>query len=231
MTDKYKHEDRALIAVDCIIFGFDSDEEVLKILLIKRDFKPSKGKWSLMGGFLKMHETIEEAASRVLYNLTGLKDVYMEQLRVFSEINRDPAERTISVGYYALVNIGEHRDELTKKYSAQWFDLSQRPHLIFDHDQMVDHAIKRLKYRISVQPIGFELLPEKFTMRQVKTLYEAILSEEFDKRNFVKKIQAMEILERLDEKDKNGSKKGSYLFRVKKDKYRKKFGRNYEFNA
>lgn len=154
----------------------------------------------------------------------------MEQLRVFSAVNRDPAGRTISVAYYALVNISEHKSELIEKNSAQWFDLSSKPKLIFDHDEMIDHAMARLKYRISVQPIGFELLPEKFTMRQVKTLYEAILSEELDKRNFVKKIQSMEILERLDEKDKNSSKKGSYLFRVKKDKYRRKLGKNHEFN-
>lgn len=231
MTYKYKHEDKALVAVDCIIFGFDQEEEVLKILLIKRDFKPSKGKWSLMGGFLKTNETIDDAATRVLCTLTGLQEVYMEQLSVFSEVDRDPAERTISVAYYALINIGDHKKDLIKKYSAQWFDLSEMPHLIFDHDLMVDHAIKRLKYRISVQPIGFELLPEKFTMRQVKKLYEAILSEELDKRNFVKKIQSMEILERLDEKDKKSSKKGSYLFRVKKDKYRRKMDKEHEFNA
>lgn len=230
MTYQYKHEDKALVAVDCIIFGFDQEDETLKILLIKRNFKPAKGKWSLMGGFLKTDETIDEAASRVLYSLTGLKDVYMEQLRAFSEVDRDPAGRTISVAYYALVSISEHKSELIQKNSAQWFDLSQKPKLIFDHDEMIEHAMDRLKYRISVQPIGFELLPEKFTMRQVKTLYESILSEELDKRNFVKKIQAMEILERLDEKDKNSSKKGSYLFRVKKDKYRRKLGKSHEFN-
>ncbi len=231
MSHKYNNEDKVLIAVDCIIFGFDQEEEELKLLLIKRDFHPEKDKWSLMGGFMKIDEKIEEAATRILHTLTGLTQVYMEQLEVFSELDRDPVERTISVAYYALINIEDHDEELIKQYSASWFEISKVPKLIFDHDIMVDHAIKRLRYRTSVQPIGFELLPEKFTMRQLQKLYEEILNERLDKRNFTKKINALDILEKLDEKDKNSSRKGSYLYKFNQKKYRTKCENGFIFKV
>jgi ADP-ribose pyrophosphatase YjhB (NUDIX family) len=222
MIHKYKNEDKLLAAVDCIVFGFDQQAEELKLLLIKRDFDPEKGKWSLMGGFLRNDEKIEEAATRVLQSLTGLKNVYMEQLKVFSEVDRDPAERTISVAYYALINIEDHDAELIKQYSACWFEISKMPKLIFDHNIMVDNAIKRLRYQATVQPIGFELLPEKFTMRQLQKLYEEIFDQHVDKRNFIKKINAMDILEKLPEKDKNSSRKGSFLYRFNQARYKRK---------
>ena len=231
MTYKYKDEDKVLVVVDCIIFGFDPEEEELKLLLIKRNFPPAKGKWSLMGGFMRINETIDEAATRVLHTLTGLTNVYMEQLEVFSKVDRDPAERTVSVAYYALINIEDHDEELIKRNSACWFELSKTPKLIFDHDIMVDHAIKRLRYRASVQPIGFELLPEKFTMRQLQKLYEEIFDEHLDKRNFTKKINALDILEKLDEKDKNSSRKGSFLYKFNQQKYRKKRENGFVFKV
>lgn len=213
----YHDQSPTLVAVDCIIFGFD--HEALKILLIKRDFEPEKGKWSLMGGFLQEHETLDNAANRVLLTLTGLHDVYMEQLSAFSEPQRDPVERTVSIAYYALIPIHDHDEELTKRYSAQWFSLQDAPTLIFDHQQMVQRAIQRLRYKASVQPIGLELLPEKFTMRQLQKLYEAILGQQQDKRNFVKKISQLDVLVKLEEKDMTSSKKGSFLFRFDKEKY------------
>lgn len=220
MAITYNTEDTVLLAVDCIIFGFDQDN--LKILLIKRDFEPKKGEWSLMGGFLQKHENLNGAAKRILTTLTGINNVYLEQLHTFSEIDRDPGARTISVAYYALINIEEHSKELILQHSAQWFNLSERPDLIFDHEEMVQQAIKRLRHQASAKPIGFELLPEKFTMLQLQKLYEAILDEKLDKRNFINKINSLDILVKQDEKDKNSSRKGSFLYRFDQEKYRKK---------
>jgi ADP-ribose pyrophosphatase YjhB (NUDIX family) len=219
LTYKYQDEDKVLLAVDCIIFGFD--EEDLKILLIKRGFEPEKGKWSLVGGFLKQRENLEEAATRILNLYTGLDNIYMEQVSTFSEVERDPAERTISTAYYALINIKEHSEKLIKHFSAEWFSVSECPKLIFDHDKMMKAAIKKLRTRASTQPIGFELLPRKFTMRQLQKLYEAILDRELDKRNFINRIRSMDFVKKLDEKDMNSSRKGSYLYQFDAEKYNK----------
>lgn len=219
MPNQYNNEDKVLVAVDCIIFGFD--DEGLKLLLIKRDLEPEKGKWSLMGGFLKENETLGDAANRVLFKLTGLKNVYMEQLNTFSKVDRDPVERTISVAYYALINIGDHDKQLTEKYSARWFSYNKMPQLIFDHNKMVNLAVQRLRYKASVQPVGFELLPEKFTMKQLQELYEAILDQPLDKRNFTKKINSLNVLVKLDEKDTESSRKGSFLYKFSRERFEK----------
>lgn len=228
MLNSYSSEDKVLLSVDCIIFGFDN--EGLKILLIKRDFEPEKGKWSLMGGFLKKEESLNNAATRVLNHYTGLQNIYMEQLYAFSEVDRDPVDRTISVAYYALINIENHNTELIKNYHAEWFNISNMPKLIFDHDDMVAHAIRRLRYRTSTKPVGFELLPEKFTMRQLLELYEAILDKELDKRNFISKINSLDILVKLNEKDMQSSRKGSYLYMFDKEKYDAKLLNNFALN-
>ncbi|NJB72136.1 ADP-ribose pyrophosphatase YjhB (NUDIX family) [Saonia flava] len=217
--NNYKNEDKLIVAVDCIIFGFD--KEKLKVLLIQRAFEPEKGKWSLMGGFLKKNETLNEAAQRVLKNLTGLSDIYMEQLEAYSEVDRDPAERTISIAFSALINIEEHDKELQQQYSAQWFSIDSVPHLILDHDLMLERAMRRLRYKTTTQPVGFELLPEKFTMLQLQRLYEAILGKKLDKRNFVSKINSLKIVKRLEEKDRTSSKKGSFLYQFDEARYRK----------
>jgi ADP-ribose pyrophosphatase YjhB (NUDIX family) len=228
MLNNYSAEDKVLLSVDCIIFGFDN--EGLKILLIKRDFEPEKGKWSLMGGFLKKHESLNNAAIRVLNLYTGLQDIYMEQLYAYSEVDRDPVERTISVAYYALINIENHNADLIKNYHAQWFGISKMPKLIFDHDEMVNHAVRRLRYRTSTKPVGFELLPEKFSMRQLLELYEAILDKELDKRNFISKINSLDILVKLNEKDMMSSRKGSYLYMFDKEKYDAKLLNHFVLN-
>lgn len=220
MVIGYNSDDKVFLAVDCIIFGFDNED--LKVLLIQRDFEPEKGKWSLMGGFLKKEETLDDAAIRILYRLTGMHNIYMEQLYSFSEVHRDPVERTISTSYYAIINIENHNEELIENFGAKWFSLSKVPNLIFDHDEMLDKAIKRLRRRTSINPIGFELLPEKFTMRQLQKLYEAILDKELDKRNFINKINSMDILIKLDEKDMSSSTKGSYLYKFDQNKYNEK---------
>ncbi|WP_370479181.1 NUDIX hydrolase [Tamlana flava] len=216
----YIPEDKVFLAVDCIIFGFDDED--LKVLLIQRDFEPEKGKWSLMGGFLKQNETLDDAAERILHRLTGMHNIYMEQLYAFSNVDRDPVARTVSTSYYAIINIEKHNEELIENYNAKWFSLSEVPKLIFDHDEMLDKAIKRLRRRTSINPIGFELLPEKFTMRQLQKLYEAILDKKLDKRNFINKIRSMDILIKLNEKDMSSSTKGSYLHMFDQTKYNEK---------
>lgn len=220
MENYYKEHDRILVALDCIIFGFDRSG--LKLLLIKRDFEPEKGKWSLMGGFLNRDESLDDAADRILHKLTGLKNVYLEQLYGFGEVDRDPVERTISIAYYALINIREHDKELMDKYSARWFPINDLPDLIFDHNEMVEAAKSRLKYRASHEPVGFELLPEKFTMPELQILYEGIYETKLDKRNFRRRILSMDILTKTDEKQKKYSKKGAFLYKFNEDKYEEK---------
>ena len=229
MLKSYNKEDKTLLAVDCIVFGFDGKD--LKILLIKRDFEPEKGKWSLIGGFLKKEENLDEAAIRILHHLTGLHNVYMEQFYAFSKIDRDPGERTISVAYYALIDIATHDKELIQFNSAKWFNLKNAPDLIFDHDKMVAKAVARLKYRTKTKPIGFELLPERFTMLQLQKLYESVLGEKLDKRNFTNKINSLNILIKLEEKDMESSKKGSYLFQFDAKKYNLKLSEGFVFKV
>lgn len=225
----YKKEDQVLLAVDCIIFGFDGQH--LKLLVIKRNFEPEKNKWSLIGGFLKKEENLDEAASRVLKTLTGLKEVYLEQLQTYSNVNRDPGQRTISVAYYALIDIASHNFDGIQIDSAKWFDIDDIPNLIFDHNLMVERAILRLRRRALTKPIGFELLPNKFTMKQLQQLYESILDKKLDKRNFINKINALDVLEKLNEKDMTESKKGSFLFKFDQSKYVKKVEEGFNFKV
>jgi len=228
MIKYYQDADRQLIAVDCIIFGFDDAE--LKLLLLKRNFEPAKGKWSLQGGFLKDSEGIDEAAARVLRELTGLHDVYLEQLYTYGSLDRDPGERVVSVAYYALIKIAENDQDLVKENGAYWCPLSDIPELIFDHNEMVQKALRRLRRKAKIQPIGFELLPEEFTLPQLQSLYEAIYHKELDKRNFRKKILGMELLDKLDEKDKSSSKKGAYLYRFNREKYDELLAKGFYFS-
>lgn len=221
----YKVEDKVMVAVDCIIFGFD--KEGLKILLIKRGFEPEKGKWSLLGGFLKKEENLDNAANRVLKKLTGLENIYLEQLSAYSKIDRDPVERTISISYFALINKEEHDFELTKEYHAQWFTLDNYPRPIFDHPKMIKKALARLRRKAVTYPLGFELLPEKFTMRQLQNLYECILDQKLDKRNFINKVNSLNVLVKLDEKDKSTSKKGAFLYKFDEKKYKLKTKENF----
>lgn len=214
---QYENIDRYPVALDTIIFGFD--RENLKLLLIKRDFEPEKGNWSLMGGFLEADESLDEAASRILTKLTGLKNIYLEQLYGFGEVDRDPVERTISIAYYSLINIHDHDKELVEKYSARWFPIGDLPDLIFDHQKMVEAAKARLRYKAASQPVGFELLPEKFTLPELQQLYESIYETELDKRNFRRRILSMDVLVKTNEKQKKYSKKGAYLYKFDKEKF------------
>jgi len=217
MAGFYKGHDKHLVALDCIIFGFDEGE--LKLLLLKRKFEPAKDEWSLMGGFLKRDESLDEGARRILCQLTGLTDIYMEQLHVFGELDRDPGERTISIAFYALIKVDDNDRKLAEAHGAQWVSLKNLPTLIFDHNQMVDKALKTLRSRIVRKPIGFELLPEKFTLPQLQALYEAINQEQLDKRNFRKRILETGLLEKLNEKEKGSSKKGAFFYKFNNEKY------------
>jgi len=216
MINRYPHADHLLVAVDCIIFGFDKNQ--LKLLLTKRALEPEKGNWSLIGGFVGKNESLDDAAERILFKLTGLKNIYMEEVKAFSETARDPVERTISIAYYALIKANRNI-KLSEEYGAQWLPINTVPSLIFDHFQMVTAAMKKLKTMAKHQPIGFELLPKKFTIPQLRSLYEAIYEKKLDKRNFSRKILAMDLLEKLDEKDKRNSKKGAFLYRFDKKRY------------
>lgn len=223
----YRDKEKFYIAVDCIIFGFQDGE--LKLLLTKRNFNPCKGEWSLMGGFLQNDESIDRAAARVLQNLTGLEDVFLEQISVFGEIERDPGERVLSVAHYALINVEDYDRELVQKHNAYWRNINDLPNLIFDHDQMIKAALKRLRRKALTEPIGFNLLPEKFTLPQLQTLYEAIYGKTIDKRNFRKKIQTMYFLEKSEEKDKTNSKRGAFLYTFNKELYEKAVQEGFSF--
>jgi ADP-ribose pyrophosphatase YjhB (NUDIX family) len=218
---RYRNQTRALVAVDCIIFGFDGFD--IKILLVKRGLQPEKGKWSLMGGFLQPHENLSQSANRVLHELTGLLGVYLEPLQVFSEPGRDPAERTISVAYSALIDIHQYEKQLASEYHAEWFLLQDRPTLIFDHDEMVMLALRNLRYKAALHPILFELLPPKFTIPQLQNLYHEVYDTKFDNRNFSRKLLSTGLLVKQKEKDKSNSKKGAFYYKLDKRKYKANF--------
>ena len=219
--NKYSSQSKLLAAIDCIIFGFDGQD--LKILLIRRGFEPARGQWSLMGGFVKKDESLEDAAARILKQLTGLEGIYLEQLFAFGEPKRDPIERTISVAYFALIDIHRYEKQLSHDYHAEWFKLNKIPKLIFDHTVMVERAKEKLRYKAGMHPILFELLPAKFTIPQLQTLYEGIYATSFDKRNFSRKVLSTGLLIKQKEKDKLNSKKGAYYYKLDKRKYEKKF--------
>src|SRR5688572_11251924 len=216
---KYKSHDRILLAVDCIIFGFDGKE--MKALLIKRGFEPEKGKWSLMGGFVNQDENVNDAAARILKELTGLTNIYMEQLQCFGNTDRDPAGRVVSVAYFALINIADYNEQLISMHEARWFPLNKIPALIFDHKEMVQKGKETLVEKVANHPIGFELLPPKFTLTQLQNLYEAIYEMPLDKRNFTRKILSINVLQKLTEKEKESSRKGAFYYVFDKATYAK----------
>jgi 8-oxo-dGTP diphosphatase len=223
MLDKaaYQGQPKCLVALDSIIFGFDGHE--LKLLLVQRNVTPNTDTWSLMGGWLNPSENLEAAADRILYDLTGIKDVYLEQLYAFGNIDRDPVERTVSVAYFALINIEDYDSQISRIYKASWFPISALPdQILYDHPQMIQLAYEKLRYKAALHPLGFELLPEKFTLPQLQKLYEAIFQTKFDKRNFSRKILSTNLLIKTKEKQKS-SKKGAFLYQIDQEKYKNTF--------
>jgi ADP-ribose pyrophosphatase YjhB (NUDIX family) len=218
---KYSGETRILVATDCIIFGFDGAN--IKLLLVQRGLEPEKNKWSLIGGFIKPTESPEDAANRVLELRTGLKNVYMEQFQVFGKPERDPVERTLSVAYFALIDIHKYEAQLSEEYHPEWFLLDEMPDLIFDHNEMVRLAKRQLRYKAALHPILFQLLPEKFTIPQLQALYEGVYQTKFDDRNFSRKLLSTGLLVKLPEKDKLSSKKGAFYYRLDQSHYEENF--------
>ncbi|MDR0938060.1 MAG: NUDIX hydrolase [Mediterranea sp.] len=219
MTNFYSSSPTFHVGVDCIIFGFNEGE--LSLLLLKRDFEPAKGEWSLMGGFVQTGESVDDAAKRVLRELTGLEKVYMEQVGAFGSVDRDPGERVVSVAYYALININESDRRLVQEHNASWVNIGELPPLIFDHSEMVARARELMKRQASTEPIGFNLLPKLFTLTQLQSLYEAIYGEPMDKRNFRKRVAEMDYVEKTDKIDRQSSRRGAALYKFNDRVYRK----------
>jgi ADP-ribose pyrophosphatase YjhB (NUDIX family) len=210
LYDKY-HKNKRFVSVDCVIFGYE--QEQLKLLAFRRIIEPAKGNWSLIGGWVKEDESVEDAARGVLEYTTGLKDVYLEQVRVFSKPGRDPGGNVLTVTFNALIKIEKHSNELIKEFEAHWFPISEVPSLIFDHDEMFRIAIEKLRLKASYNLIGRQLLPEKFTITQLRNLYNEIFQKNFDPGNFRKKVLSLKLLQRLEEKDMSESKRGAYYFK------------------
>ena len=217
MQQYYSQHPRFYHAVDCIIFGFSGGD--LNLLLLKRKFDPGKGEWSLMGGFVQEGEHMDDAAKRVLAELTGLTNVFMEQVGSFGQVGRDPGERVISTAYYALININEYDRNLVEEHNAYWVKINELPTLLFDHKQMVDRARLVMKVQAAMQPISFNLLPEHFTLTQLQTLYEAINGGPIDKRNFRKRVAEMDYIENTELIDKITSRRGAALYKFNIAKY------------
>jgi len=224
----YRHA-RPAVTVDCVVFGLDDED--LKVLLIQRDIEPFIGKWALPGGFVALGETLEESALRELREETGLTKVFLEQLYTFGNPGRDPRERVVTVAYYALVKLLDHKIQAaTDARNAAWFAVDDLPKLAFDHDEIVSTALSRLQGKVRYQPIGFELLPPKFSLTQLQRMYEIILERELDKRNFRKKVLSLDILRELDEVEQDVAHRAARLYRFDERKYRQliKDGFNFE---
>ena len=211
MTQYYREHSKVWVSVDCIVFGFENNQ--LKLLIGRRQMDPGRGEWSLYGGFVRDDEGLDEAANRVLYSLTGLKEIYMKQVGAFGAVDRDPGERVISVAYCALINVNDYDDKLRQQYELEWADLGQLPKLYSDHNQMVSKAISLLRRRIKTEPLSFNLLPDLFTLTQLQHVYEAILGSPIDKRNFRKRIKQIDFIEKTELIDKKTSKRGAALYR------------------
>lgn len=215
MNTFYDSNAKAYVSVDCIIFGFEDGK--LKVLLGHRNMDPGRGEWSLYGGFVTPDESLDEASKRVLYSLTGIKNIYMRQVGAYGAVNRDPGSRVISVAYCALINTRDYDESLRKKYSLEWIGIDELPHLYSDHNQMVSDALTMIRHRVRIEPLCFSLLPELFTLTQLQYVYEGIMGKTTDKRNFRKRIKQSGILNATELIDKKTSKRGAVLFRYNRD--------------
>jgi 8-oxo-dGTP diphosphatase len=217
MSYSYEYP-RGALTVDTVVFGLDDQD--LKVLLIQRDLPPFEGRWALPGGFVHLDESLDDAARRELQEETGVADLYLEQLYTFGAPDRDPRERVVTVAYYALVNLIDHQiNPTTDARDAAWFTLDDLPTLAFDHQTILDTAHARLRGKLRYQPIGFELLPERFTLTQLQTLYEKVLDRELDKRNFRKKILGMDLLLDTGEVEKDVAHRAARLYRFSREHY------------
>ena len=225
--DLYQVKEKMYVATDCIIFGFH--EGKLKLLVFRRRVEPLRGEWSLIGSFVRLDEDLDVAGQRVLTETTGLENVFMQQLKSYGKKDRDPGYRCISIAQYALIRIDEYDEKLVEEHGARWYEMDHLPLLILDHNEMVHDALLQLKQNARYKPIGFELLPEKFTIPQLQSLYEAIYQRELDARNFRKKVLSLNVLEKLDEKDRTTSKRGAFLYKFNYENYQKLLKSGYNF--
>ncbi|MBX9851271.1 MAG: NUDIX domain-containing protein [Cytophagaceae bacterium] len=217
----------ASITVDCVIFGFDGKK--LQVLIIKRSSEPEVGKWSLPGGFMEKNETLDDAAQRILEKLTGISNIYMEQFYSFSKLDRHPDARVLTTGYYALIDSNHYK--LKPSWFAsetKWIEIKNVPKFPFDHTEIFHKALETLQKEVKLRPIGFELLPSKFTLTDLQNLYEVILDQQLDRRNFRRKILAMGILTQLKEV-KKGAHKDAYLYKFDKKEYRALTSQGFDF--
>jgi 8-oxo-dGTP diphosphatase len=220
MTFSYEYE-RPGLTVDCVIFGLDLESASLNVLLIERDLEPFAGMWAIPGGFVRKNENLETAALRELKEETGIENVFLEQLYSFGDPKRDPRGWVVSVAYYALVSPGQHPTQAaTDARDARWFPVNAIPRLAFDHAGILEMALKRVRGKLTYAPIGFELLPHKFTIKQLQRLYEIVLGTQLDNRNFRKKIFAMDVLRELDEMQKGVPHRAARLYKFDEKKYR-----------
>jgi 8-oxo-dGTP diphosphatase len=229
MSYSYEHP-RPAVAVDCVVFGLDELQQ-LKVMLIQRGIAPFKNQWALPGGFVQWGESVDAAAARELQEETGIAQIFLEQLYTFGEINRDPRDRVISVAYYALINIAEYQIRAqTDASNAAWFLIQQVPDLAFDHQQILRVAQQRLKGKLRYQPIGFELLPHKFTLTQLQRLYETVLEQKLDKRNFRHKLLKMKLLINTEQMQDGVSHRPAKLYQFDEARYLalKETGFNFE---
>lgn len=219
---------RPALTTDCVVFGLDDED--LKVLLIQRDLPPFEGRWALPGGFVRVGEAVDDSARRELEEETGLRKVFLEQLYTFGEPDRDPREHVVTVAYYALVNLIDHPPKAdTDARNAAWFALDDVPKLAFDHRKILDRALERLRGKLRYQPVGFELLPEKFTLPDLQWLYERILEQELDKRNFRKKLKSLGILEETDEVQQDVAHRAARLYRFDRKRYRALVKEGFDF--
>ena len=217
MNTFYGEHSKVWLSVDCIIFGFD--EGKLKILIGKRKMDPGRGEWSLYGGFVRSDESVDDAASRTLFELTGLRNLFMRQVGAFGNVDRDPGERVVSIAYYALINVNDYDDIRRRAHGLVWMDVNEIPQLYSDHNEMVLKARKMMQQKLATEPVGFRLLPSLFTLTQLQKLYEAVNGVELDKRNFRKHVKEMDFIEKTELIDKTSSKRGAYLYRFNKRVY------------
>ena len=229
MEFSYEYE-RPGLTVDCVIFGLDLDEGTLKVMLIERDLEPFEGMWAIPGGFVRPGETLEAAASRELREETGIADVFLEQLYTFGDPKRDPRGWVVSVAYYALVSPDKHTiHAATDARQARWFPVASLPRLAFDHASILGKALERVRGKLSYAPIGFELLPRKFTIKQLQKLYEIVLGTALDNRNFRKKIFGLDVLKELKEMQKGVPHRAARLYEFDERKYRQLVKRGQSF--
>lgn len=227
-SPKYSNEIIDALSIDCLIFGFR--EKGLDVLLIKHAEGISKGKWALPGGWIQYNESVDDAAARLLNSLTGVSNIFLEQLKAFGSVDRYPIERVITFAYYALVNVDTYKLHPGFTASdARWFNIHEVPKLPYDHDEILNFGFAHLKHKVRHEPIGFNLLPKKFTLHHIQKLYEAILETELDKPNFRRKLLNMNLLVHCEEKQKDVSHRAANLYRFDKKIYNQLIEKGFSF--